>query len=189
MPPTITSNPQTVTRDDRSAGAAHWVRKSAAVRTAGANRHGQIAVRTDDEVVARAQIQLIRVAGSFGRGPRHYVMAGERHHVDGRRRPGRPVRRRCAFARRGVAVEHAASWQGAGCRSAATPGADSSNSDSERCSHRSPSPHTDMIAPLPPLSPGTVGGLERGERNVSLKALERYAERLGVEPTELLTGR
>jgi transcriptional regulator with XRE-family HTH domain len=32
-----------------------------------------------------------------------------------------------------------------------------------------------------------VGGLERGERNVSLKALERYAERLGVEPTELLT--
>jgi transcriptional regulator with XRE-family HTH domain len=32
-----------------------------------------------------------------------------------------------------------------------------------------------------------VGGLERGERNVSLRALERYAEGLGVEPTELLT--
>jgi transcriptional regulator with XRE-family HTH domain len=31
-----------------------------------------------------------------------------------------------------------------------------------------------------------VGGLERGERNVSLKALERYAERLSVEPTTLL---
>lgn len=31
-----------------------------------------------------------------------------------------------------------------------------------------------------------VGGLERGERNVSLKALERYAERLGLPPRELL---
>jgi transcriptional regulator with XRE-family HTH domain len=31
-----------------------------------------------------------------------------------------------------------------------------------------------------------VGGLERGERNVSLKALERYAERLGVDPMSLL---
>jgi len=31
-----------------------------------------------------------------------------------------------------------------------------------------------------------VGGLERGERNVSLKALERYAERLGVATLSLL---
>jgi transcriptional regulator with XRE-family HTH domain len=31
-----------------------------------------------------------------------------------------------------------------------------------------------------------VGGLERGERNVSLRALERYAEKLGVDPMELL---
>jgi transcriptional regulator with XRE-family HTH domain len=31
-----------------------------------------------------------------------------------------------------------------------------------------------------------VGGLERGERNVSLKALERYAGRLGVEAMTLL---
>jgi transcriptional regulator with XRE-family HTH domain len=31
-----------------------------------------------------------------------------------------------------------------------------------------------------------VGGLERGERNVSLKALERYAERLGVDALTLL---
>ena len=31
-----------------------------------------------------------------------------------------------------------------------------------------------------------VGGLERGERNVSLRALERYAEQLGVEPVALL---
>jgi transcriptional regulator with XRE-family HTH domain len=31
-----------------------------------------------------------------------------------------------------------------------------------------------------------IGGLERGERNVSLKALERYAERLGVEARSLL---
>ncbi|HEV8064818.1 MAG TPA: helix-turn-helix transcriptional regulator [Acidimicrobiales bacterium] len=31
-----------------------------------------------------------------------------------------------------------------------------------------------------------VGGLERGERNVSLKALERYAERLGLDARTLL---
>lgn len=31
-----------------------------------------------------------------------------------------------------------------------------------------------------------IGGLERGERNVSLRALERIAARLGVEPTTLL---
>jgi transcriptional regulator with XRE-family HTH domain len=31
-----------------------------------------------------------------------------------------------------------------------------------------------------------VGGLERGERNVSLKALERYAGRLGIDPMSLL---
>ena len=32
-----------------------------------------------------------------------------------------------------------------------------------------------------------VGGLERGERNVSLKALERLAELLGVAAIELLS--
>jgi transcriptional regulator with XRE-family HTH domain len=31
-----------------------------------------------------------------------------------------------------------------------------------------------------------VGGLERGERNLSLKAVERLAESLGVEPLDLL---
>jgi transcriptional regulator with XRE-family HTH domain len=34
-----------------------------------------------------------------------------------------------------------------------------------------------------------VGGLERGERNASLKALERYAERLGVDALGLLSDR
>ena len=33
-----------------------------------------------------------------------------------------------------------------------------------------------------------VGGLERGERNITLNALERIAERLAVEPLELLRG-
>lgn len=31
-----------------------------------------------------------------------------------------------------------------------------------------------------------MGGLERGERNLTLKSLERLAETLGVEVTELL---
>ena len=31
-----------------------------------------------------------------------------------------------------------------------------------------------------------MGGLERGERNLSLRALERLADTLGVEPLELL---
>jgi transcriptional regulator with XRE-family HTH domain len=31
-----------------------------------------------------------------------------------------------------------------------------------------------------------VGGLERGERNVTLKTVERLASRLGVSPAELL---
>ena len=31
-----------------------------------------------------------------------------------------------------------------------------------------------------------MGGLERGERNLTLKSVERLAERLGVEPLELL---
>ena len=31
-----------------------------------------------------------------------------------------------------------------------------------------------------------MGGLERGERNITLKSLERLAERLGVDPVELL---
>jgi transcriptional regulator with XRE-family HTH domain len=34
-----------------------------------------------------------------------------------------------------------------------------------------------------------VGGLERGERNVTLQTVERLAERLGVLPVDLLTGR
>ena len=33
-----------------------------------------------------------------------------------------------------------------------------------------------------------MGGLERGERNLTLKSLERLAERLGVDPVELLRG-
>lgn len=32
-----------------------------------------------------------------------------------------------------------------------------------------------------------IGGLERGERNLSLQAVERIAERLKVEPASLLT--
>jgi transcriptional regulator with XRE-family HTH domain len=31
-----------------------------------------------------------------------------------------------------------------------------------------------------------IGGLERGERNLSLRALERIAGRLGIDPSELL---
>ncbi len=31
-----------------------------------------------------------------------------------------------------------------------------------------------------------VGGLERGERNLTLKSLERIAERMGVDPRSLL---
>ena len=31
-----------------------------------------------------------------------------------------------------------------------------------------------------------MGGLERGERNLTLRSLERIAERLGVAPLELL---
>lgn len=33
-----------------------------------------------------------------------------------------------------------------------------------------------------------MGGLERGERNLTLKSVERIASRLGVEPIELLRG-
>ncbi len=33
-----------------------------------------------------------------------------------------------------------------------------------------------------------MGGLERGERNVTLRTIERLAERLGVDPVELLRG-
>lgn len=32
-----------------------------------------------------------------------------------------------------------------------------------------------------------MGGVERGERNLTLKSVERIAERIGVEPLELLT--
>lgn len=32
-----------------------------------------------------------------------------------------------------------------------------------------------------------MGGLERGERNITLKGLEQIAERVGVDPVELLT--
>jgi transcriptional regulator with XRE-family HTH domain len=31
-----------------------------------------------------------------------------------------------------------------------------------------------------------VGGLERGERNVTLKTVERIADALGIEPSDLL---
>lgn len=31
-----------------------------------------------------------------------------------------------------------------------------------------------------------MGGLERGERNITLKGLEQIAERVGVDPVELL---
>lgn len=31
-----------------------------------------------------------------------------------------------------------------------------------------------------------MGGLERGERNLTLKSLERIAERIGVDPLSLL---
>ena len=31
-----------------------------------------------------------------------------------------------------------------------------------------------------------IGGLERGERNVTLRTVERLAERLGVEPLALI---
>lgn len=31
-----------------------------------------------------------------------------------------------------------------------------------------------------------MGGVERGERNLTLKSLERLAERVGVDPLELL---
>ncbi|MGH9083197.1 MAG: helix-turn-helix domain-containing protein [Acidimicrobiales bacterium] len=34
-----------------------------------------------------------------------------------------------------------------------------------------------------------VGGLERGERNVTLQTIERLAERLGVDPAVLLEER
>jgi len=33
-----------------------------------------------------------------------------------------------------------------------------------------------------------VGGLERGERNVTLRTVERLADRLGMDALELLTG-
>jgi transcriptional regulator with XRE-family HTH domain len=33
-----------------------------------------------------------------------------------------------------------------------------------------------------------MGGLERGERNVTLQTIERLAERLGVDPARLLSG-
>lgn len=32
-----------------------------------------------------------------------------------------------------------------------------------------------------------MGGVERGERNLTLRSVERIAERLGVEPLALLT--
>lgn len=34
-----------------------------------------------------------------------------------------------------------------------------------------------------------MGGLERGERNLTLQSLEQLAERIGVDPEELLTSR
>lgn len=32
-----------------------------------------------------------------------------------------------------------------------------------------------------------IGGIERGERNLSLATLERYAEAIGLDPLDLLT--
>lgn len=32
-----------------------------------------------------------------------------------------------------------------------------------------------------------IGGIERGERNLSLRSVERLAKAIGVEPIELLT--
>jgi transcriptional regulator with XRE-family HTH domain len=32
-----------------------------------------------------------------------------------------------------------------------------------------------------------MGGIERGERNLTLKSVERIAERLDIDPVELLT--
>lgn len=32
-----------------------------------------------------------------------------------------------------------------------------------------------------------MGGIERGERNLTLKTVERIAERLGVDPLELMS--
>ena len=32
-----------------------------------------------------------------------------------------------------------------------------------------------------------MGGVERGERNLTLRSLERLAERMGVDPVTLLT--
>lgn len=34
-----------------------------------------------------------------------------------------------------------------------------------------------------------MGGLERGERNLTLQSLEQLAERIGVDPEELLTSK
>ena len=34
-----------------------------------------------------------------------------------------------------------------------------------------------------------IGGIERGERNLSLQSIERYAARLRIAPLQLLTGR
>jgi transcriptional regulator with XRE-family HTH domain len=33
-----------------------------------------------------------------------------------------------------------------------------------------------------------MGGIERGERNLTLKSLERMAERIGIDPLRLLDG-
>lgn len=34
-----------------------------------------------------------------------------------------------------------------------------------------------------------MGGVERGERNLTLRSVERIADRLGVDPVTLLTGK
>lgn len=34
-----------------------------------------------------------------------------------------------------------------------------------------------------------MGGLERGERNLTLQSLEQLSERIGVDPEELLTSK
>lgn len=42
------------------------------------------------------------------------------------------------------------------------------------------------VGVLANLARCNMGGLERGERNLTLRSLERLAERLGIDPVDLL---
>lgn len=46
----------------------------------------------------------------------------------------------------------------------------------------------EALADLAGLHPNYVGGIERGERNVGIKALFALAKGLGVRPSSLLEG-